>query len=250
MQRAWLIACAAVAAALAMAPAAAQGPDVDEIVAKHVAARGGLEKLKAIQTIKITRTVATPFSNLRLVVYRKRPALYRAEQGPAEPGAPLTPRGINATDAWDVQGGKVVLRPAPLAAEGRDLDADFDGLLVDWREKGHTVVYNGRETRPSGQTHKLTVTTRNGATRTIYLDAATYLDRRHTGVLNMPGGRQADVVIDFDNWREIGGVKFPFDISEERTGKQPVQSLVTYTEAIEVNVPLDDALFATPAPKG
>ena len=33
---------------------------------------------------------------------------------------------------------------------------------------------------------KLTVTLKSGLVRTIYLDAKTYLDRRHTGVLNLP----------------------------------------------------------------
>ena len=37
-----------------------------------------------------------------------------------------------------------------------------------------------------------------------------------------------------------------FDITEERTGKEPVVTLVTYTEKIEVNVPMDDELFAMP----
>ncbi len=66
-------------------------------------------------------------------------------------------------------------------------------------------------------------------------------------MLNLPGGRQFDVTIDFDNWRDVEGVKFPFDITEERTGKEPVVTLVTYTEKIELNVPMDDALFAPPA---
>jgi hypothetical protein len=154
---------------------------------------------------------------------------------------------VNAQDAWDtVQGGKIVTRAAQAAAETRELDADFDGLLVDWKEKGHTVTYEGRESLPGGDVHKLKVVTRSGAARLIYLDAKTYLDRRHTGVLNLPGGRQFNVSIDFGNWREINGVKFPFDINEDRTGKEPAQSFVTYTEKIEVNVPMDDALFATP----
>ena len=54
-------------------------------------------------------------------------------------------------------------------------------------------------------------------------------------------------MIDFGNYREVDGVKFAHDITEERTGKEPVQSLVTYTEKIELNVPMDDAIFAPPA---
>lgn len=80
--------------------------------------------------------------------------------------------------------------------------------------------------------------------RTIYLDASTYLERRQTGTLNLPGGRQFNIVVDFDNYREVGGVKFAHDINEERTGKEPVQSLVSYTDKIEINVPMEDGIFA------
>jgi hypothetical protein len=229
---------------LSAAQAAAQS--VDDLIARHIEARGGYEKLKAITTIRMTRLVATPFSDIRVVIYKKRPSLYRAEQGPARSDAPLVPRMVNAEGAWDVIGGKVVERPAPAAAETRELDGDFDGLLVDWKEKGHVVTYVGRERLPSGDTYKLKVRTRSGAERTIHLDATTCLERRQTGVLNLPGGRRFNVVIDFDNYRETGGVKFPLDITEERTGTEPVQSLVIYTENVEVNVPMDDALFGPP----
>jgi len=48
------------------------------------------------------------------------------------------------------------------------------------------VVLVGRETLPGGETYRLTVMLKSGLVRTIYLDAKTYLDRRHTGVLNLP----------------------------------------------------------------
>ena len=67
-----------------------------------------------------------------------------------------------------------------------------------------------------------------------------------SSVLNLPNGRRFDITINYDNWRDVDGVKFPFDIIEERTGKEPVVTLVTYTERIEVNVPMDDGLFAVP----
>ena len=233
---------------IGLSPSASWAQTVEEIVTRHITARGGREKLAAVQTVKMTRTVATGIgTTLRVIVYRKRPALMRVEQGPAQPGAPMTPRGINAEAVWDMVQGKVVPRTPQLAAEAREVDADFDGLLVDWREKGHAVVLAGREPMPAGDTYKLTVTLKSGLVRTIYLDANTYLDRRHTGVLNLPNGRRFDITIDFDNWRDVDGVKFPFDIVEERTGKEPVVTLVTYTEKIEVNVPMDDSLFLAPA---
>ena len=235
------------AAALAFLPATAAAQTVDDLVAKHIAARGGIDKLKAIQTLKITRTVATGIgNNVKVVIYKKRPQLYRGEQGPATPGATLVPRGVNENDAWDTAQGKIVTRPEPAEAETRDIDADFDGLLIDWKEKGHTVTFEGREKLPAGEAFKLKVKLKSGGERIVYLDSSTFLERRQTGVLTLLNGRKLNTVIDFSNWREINGVKFPFDITEDRTGDQPAQSLVVYTEKIEVNVPMDDALFATP----
>ena len=246
------------AALVVVCAAPLRAQSVDDVIARHIAARGGIEKLRAIQTLKITRTVVTPFSTINLVAYKKRPNLYRAEQ--AAPGQPSIARGVNAEGAWDGgPGGKAVMRPQGLGAEMRDLEADFDGLLIDWQAKGHTVTLDGKVPMPPGEAYKLTVKTKSGAERTIYLDATTYLDRRHTGVLNLPPSpaavkqlgdaappRRFDVVIDYGGWRPVEGVMFPFDLSEERTSNEPVQSLVSYTKSIEVNVPLEDAFFATP----
>jgi hypothetical protein len=239
---------AAALGAAAFMPIESKAQSLDEIVAKHIEARGGKEKLKSIQTVKLTRTVATGIgSPIKVVVYKKRPNLVRLEQGPTQPGATLIPRGISGDAVWDTVQGKPVARPAQIAAEARDVEGDFDGLLVDWKEKGHAIALDGREKLPGGEAYKLIATLKSGLKRTIYVDAKTHLERRHTGVLNLPGGRQFDVTITFDNWRDVEGVKFPFDITEERTGKEPVVSLVTYTEKIELNTPMDDAIFAMPA---
>jgi hypothetical protein len=239
-----LIAAAALLFGLTASSASAQ--TVDEIVARHIDARGGYEKLKAIQTIKITRTVATEFSNIKVVIYKKRPQLYRSDQGPV--GQPPTARGINADAAWDTApGGRVTLKPAQMAAEARDIDADFDGLLVDWKAKGHTVTLEGKEPMTAGDAFTLKVTTKSGIVRFIYLDTTTYLDRRHSGVRNLAPNSPVNSVMDFGGWREIDGVKFPFDISEERIGRALTTALATYTEKIELNVAMEDGLFATPA---
>jgi hypothetical protein len=238
----------ALAVVATLLPIQGQAQSLDDIVARHIEARGGKEKLKAVQTVKLTRTVATGIgSPIKVVLYKKRPNLVRLEQGSTQPGAALIPRGISADAVWDTVQGKPVARPAQIAAEARDVEGDFDGLLVDWKEKGHTITLDGREKLPGGEVYKLQATLKSGLKRTIYVDAKTFLERRHTGVLNLPGGRQFEVTITFDNWRDVEGVKFPFDITEERTGKEPVVSLVTYTEKIEINPPLDDAIFAMPS---
>lgn len=233
-----------VCSVLAAAPGAAQ--TVDEIVGRHVEARGGAQKLGAIKTIRITRTIATPFTRVDVVIHRKRPNLVRIEQTPV--GGTPTVSGINADAVWDpAGGGKIALRPEPLAAQAREVDGDFDGdLLVDWQAKGHKVTLDGREKLGGTDTWKLTVTTPAGAVREIYLDASTYLDHQHVGSMPLPGNRTREFTITYGNWQEVEGVKFPFDADEERREGPINQSLATYTHKIELNVPMDDALFKTP----
>lgn len=225
---------------------AASAQTVDEVVARHVAARGGEAKLKAIHTIKITRTIGTPFNRVNVVSYKKRPSLLRIEQAPA--GQPPIARGVNADAAWDTTPRGVTLRSAALAAETREIDADFDGdLLVDWKAKGHKVTLDGKEAIGGADTYKLTVTTPSGVVRTINLDAATYLDVQHAGTVNINPTRKYTFVTTFVTWKDVEGVKFPFDIDEERVDPQTTQSFATYTHRIELNVPMEDSLFATPA---
>jgi hypothetical protein len=243
----------ALAASMSWLAAAASAQTVDELVSKHIAARGGYEKLKAINTVKITRTVGTPFTTVRVVIYKKRPNSIRWEQTPKGQTTAM-PRAINATAAWDLTQGKVVTRPETIAVEGRETDGDFDGLLVDWKEKGHTVTFEGKDKVGMTDAYKLKVTTRGGTVREVYLDATTFLEAQIVGKVRQPAMdprtkeyRFNDTIMVFSDYRDINGVKYPFAIDEERTGGGITQSFAHFTEKIEVNVPMDDSLFATPA---
>jgi len=244
------LALTAVIGVLSAAGASAQ--TVDELVSKHVAARGGYEKLRAVSTMKITRTVATPFTNVQVVIYKKRPDLIRWEQTPKGQTEAI-PRAINATGAWDLAQGKVMMRPDTLAVEGRETDGDFDGLLIDWQKKGHTVTLEGKAKVGTADAYKLKVTTKGGTVRDVYLDADTFLEAQIVGKVRLPAidprtkeHRFNDTTLVFSDYRDVNGVKFPFAIDEERTGGGITQSFATFTDKVELNVPIDDSLFAAP----
>jgi hypothetical protein len=249
-----LFALAASFSLLAGAPAAAQ--TVDELVARHIEARGGYDKLKAINTIKITRTVATPFTSVEVITYKKRPNLVRFEQTPKGQTTAI-PRAVNATAAWDTVQGKIATRPDVLAIEAREIDGDFDGLLVDWKAKGHTVTLEGKEKVGTADTYKLRVTTKGGTVRDVYLDATTYLETQIVGKARLPQMdpktkefRFNDTTFVFSDYRDVNGVKFPFAVDEERTGGPITQSFASFTSKIELNLPMEDSLFDAPAQGG
>lgn len=220
-------------------PAAAQ--TVEEIVQRHVEARGGA-RLKDVNAIRLVRTYGTFGANIPVTITKKRPGLYRSDQ--ALPGRPEIARGLDPAGAWESIGGKVTRRPADQETELRETEADFDGFLVDYKAKGHSVTHEGRQRIGGIDTHKLKVTLRSGAVRHVYLDAATYLDRRHEGTI-IVGDARVPLILTFGDWRDVGGVKFPFAIDEERVSYPP-QTFAIYTERIEINPAVDDAIFAMP----
>lgn len=213
-----------------------------DLIAKNLAARGGVEKIKAITSLRITRTVGTPFSNITVVMLRQRPNQLRIEQTP--PGRPTTSRIISAAGAWDETPQGWTARPAPVAAELLELDGDFDGFLIDYEQKGHRAEYIGLEPAGGKPAHHLKFTLKSGAERHVYLDPATFLERRHTGRFTLPNNQKVDVILDFSDWRDVNGVKFPFAIDEDRDAMG--QTYAIYVESIEVNIPIEAATFTPP----
>src|SRR6185436_8355330 len=91
-----LAAIAAMAASLsaqtpaqATTPAPPQSMSVDEIVAKHLATKGGAEKWKTIQTQKMTGVAVSQGFQLDMTVYAKRPNVSRQELTIQIPGQPV-----------------------------------------------------------------------------------------------------------------------------------------------------------------
>ncbi|HEV2717494.1 MAG TPA: hypothetical protein VGU64_19660, partial [Terriglobales bacterium] len=109
----------------------------DELVAKNIAAKGGIEKIKAIKTVRMTGKLdgAGGFTGL-VGQQNARPNLVRET---------FTLQGMTQVQAYDGSLGWQI-RPfggrkdPQLMGEDdlRDLliDADFDGPLVDYKEKG------------------------------------------------------------------------------------------------------------------
>jgi hypothetical protein len=187
--------------------------------------------------------VATLFTDIELVIYKKRPNLYRSEQK-ANSSPTTIVRGFGEI-AWESAGGNTTVREGAGPVEQREVDADFDGFLVDYRDKGHAIAFEGTQRVGGADAYKLKVTMKSGAVRYVYLDAATLLERRHETTIEIAPNRRVATTIDFSDWRDVGGVKFPFAIEEERDA--PGQTFVHYTRRIEVNVPMEDALFRMPS---
>jgi hypothetical protein len=231
------------AGAVLALPAGAQ--TVDEVLAQSFEARGGLDRLKAIQTIRVTGRMSMGPTEAPMVIERKRPGSFRAE---------LTVQGALVVQAWDgatawgispMGSGEPEALPAE-AAEAMADEADVDGPLVDYRAKGHQVTLLGRERLEGGDAYKLEVRKKGGTVEYHFLDARSYLPVRIEGKRTIRGTPIESESI-LGDYREAGGVLWPHSIRSGAKGRPETQALTV--DKVEVDPVLDDARFRMPSTK-
>jgi outer membrane lipoprotein-sorting protein len=236
--------CFGILAAAILVPAV-WAQTADEIIAKNIQARGGSDKLKSVQSIKSTATIAMgPGMEAPGVLIQKRGKLARLE---------FTIQGLTAVQAYD---GKNAWQIMPFmgkkdpelmsADEAKEVEemADLDGPLVDYKSKGHQVELLGKEKVEGTDAYKLKVSLKNGDVQTLYIDADSFLQIKEETKRTVRGTEQ-EVESSIGDYKEVNGIIFPFAIESGIKGSADKQKL-TITK-IELNVPADDSIFKMPA---
>jgi outer membrane lipoprotein-sorting protein len=219
----------------------------EELVNKNIQARGGLDKIKSAKTRLTTgkvmgggrRRVSAAFKQMNM-----RPNLVRTN---------LSLQGMTAVQAYDGSAGWLTQpfrgrKDPQLMGEDnlRDLllDADFDGPLVDYAEKGSRIEYLGHAEVEGDDALRLRVTLKNGDIVYCYFDPDTYLEIRKE-IQQFIRGSVRERVVDLGSYKPVDGVMYPFSISEGSKSNPGAQA--TTIEKIAVNVPFQDSDFALPA---
>lgn len=224
--------------------AAAGAETADDVIAKFVAARGGMEKIKAIQSLDMTIKANQQGVEFPGKLEWKRPGKMRLE---------MTIQGKTMVQAYDGKTAWTVMpflgSPDPQvmsADDAKDVveQADMDGPLVDYKSKGNAVELVGRDEVDGSPAWKLKVTLKNGDTGYVYIDTETGLNVRETAKRKQQG---SEIEIDSyqTNFKPVEGVMFPFAIENKVGGKSMGQFTI---ESVKANVPLDDKIFAMPPP--
>lgn len=227
--------------------AAASAQTVDDVVRRYLDARGGLSRLRAVESLRLSGSMVRGGVSTRFVIELKRPDRMRTDF--SVEGRPFV-RAYDGKTAWTqppLPGEPARPMDAEEAAEAR-AQADVDlSPLVDAAAKGYAVELVGRDRLPGGDTWKLVVRGKGDPPRTLQLDARTHLvvqveDRRTVD------GQPVDFVTEVGDYRPVGGLVFPhrFEVGPRDSGER--QRLLV--EKVEVNPPLDDARFAMPTPAG
>lgn len=223
-----------------IAPAAG-AQTLDEVLAKHAAARGGVEKWRAVNSLIVSGTEVA-FSNAGPFVFEwRRPESFRLEQTML--GMKIV-YGHDGSATWwihpPLQVEKPAAIPAPQAVLARHV-FELESPLVDAAAKGNKVELLGKEPLDGQPAFKLKVTRKDGAEETWYLDPSTYLElARFDRTFDLP--QPTDRWTYYSDFRAVDGLVIAHRQEQEFT----IRHISFTVEKVQVNPEIDAGRFAMP----
>jgi outer membrane lipoprotein-sorting protein len=230
---------------LLLLPTTAAAQTAEDIVKKALDARGGVDKLKGVQSERLTGRIS--FSRGvegTFVVELKRPLKMHVE---------ITIEGQKVIRVYDGKSSGWTINPfagtndvQPMSSE--DLknisdESDFDGPLMDYKAKGNQVELAGKEKLDDKPVYRLKLTNKNGDIRFYLFDASSFLLLKWEGI-HKTGDQELPWESFFSDFHEVQGLKYPFRIDQGSPGTEIKQTLTT--EKIEIDPQIDDSHFTKP----
>jgi outer membrane lipoprotein-sorting protein len=220
--------------------------DARDLIDRAIAAKGGLERLRAIKSITaVTQArMTSPEGQIQAesTTYLQYPNRMRVETKMAEAVIVQT---FDGSRAWvkDRMGTHEV--PERMI---RDLDATFKRDTVAALLAAHDGTLRARllpDTKDgAGKVRRaLELTALDVEPFVLNIDPDTGLVVRQTYVAGGPGSPLVEEV--FGDYREVEGVQIAFTAVVSQGGQQVLERRVT---SIRINAPLDPTLFQRPAP--
>ncbi|HEY8051690.1 MAG TPA: hypothetical protein VIE42_02670 [Steroidobacteraceae bacterium] len=218
-----------------------------ELAARNVEAKGGIDKLNAIHSLRLSGKLRVNADTLELglVTLVRRPDSIRYEALLQD----LTQvQAYDGKQAWQInpfQGRKDPEKLSADDAKGLAEDAaDFNGALVDYQKKGYTLDYLGTEDIDGTDAHKLRVTRTNGDVTYVYLDPDAFLEIR-TVNRRIEHGVPNETITDYGDYEKVNGVYVA--LARESWPKGASNHQKVQYDKVQANVAADDGVFALPA---
>jgi outer membrane lipoprotein-sorting protein len=252
-------------------------------VDKNVAARGGLQAWRAVQTLTLTGKLGAG-GNQRATLSVPAPEGHKAQKAvmpqrpveevqlpfvmelkrPSKVRFELQFKGQTAIQVFDgTQGWK--LRPflnrndvepfSPEEMKTASAQGELDGLLIDYAAKGTQIESDGTEKVEGRDTYKLKLTLKSGDVTHVWVDSQTFLEAKVQGRPRRLDGTDHSVEVYYRDYRPVNGLQIPFvletrvlPVAKTATGFRdtPVPPEKIVIEKVTVNPKLDDSQFAKP----
>jgi outer membrane lipoprotein-sorting protein len=221
---------------------AAQAVTVDDVIARNLAARGGAEKLRSLNSVKITAVVTAQGMELPMTSWAMRPNRLRRDTKFQDQNIVMA---FDGKTVWNINPMTGSTAPQEVTGPQADLtrdEATFDPLFLTYKERGHTIELVGTETVDGTEAYHLKVTKKNGSIEHYYLNAATALEMRTVSTLER-NGMTAEVTTDLGDYQTVDGMQVAFSMKQSMRGNLVAQVKL---QKVEFNVRIEDDLFRMP----
>ena len=238
----------------------------DDIVAKYVAALGGMEKLKTVKTLYMEGSQEMMGNEMTVRITKEQGKLSRREFDMAGATGFFL---VTDKEAWNYMPMRAQ-QPTQMPAEalpGMQSELDIFGPLVNYAEKGNTVELVGKDSANGKSCFKLKMTNASGRDMSYWIDDATYLLVQSTarggfmgggrrgggGGGGEPGGNaggpprqereRRERFMLYNDYKPVDGILFPHNIEMYVPGGEgPVGGGTTF-DKIEINKPVKPELY-------
>jgi hypothetical protein len=207
----------------------------DEIVDKYVTALGGKEKMAALKTVKMTGSMSVQGADVAIVATRKHMVGSRTD---------ISVMGmenfqlVTPDKSWSFMPVQGQSSPEELPEDQHKSmvnQLDVQGALVNYKEKGHTVEYKGKETVDGTECYKLAVVFKTGKKSTYYINTKTDRLFKSTSTVSR-NGEEMEISTSFSDYKQNkDGYWFAYSTTTP-------QGELSYS-LVETNVPVDDSVF-------
>lgn len=219
-----------------------QAQTVDEILKKYFETTGQ-DKMVKVKTMTTTGKMSQGSMDLPFLLYNSRPLNLRME---------LTFQGqkiiqvFDGTNGWMINPMTGSMAPQdmpPVMIKQMKEQADMDGMLYNYKEKGSTLEFAGKEEMEGTEVYKLKLTNKDGDITYFYIDTDSNILLKTTAKRSIQGNEIEGSTL-YGNYQMVEGIAVPFSITSVASG-QPGAEIIL--EKVEFNKEVPDSLFSKPA---
>ncbi len=208
----------------------------DEIVNKHIEARGGKASLDKLQTVVMEGSMSAQGVTVNMVFTKVMGKLSRED---------ISVMGMNGFDLTTDKEGWTFMpfkgQTTPVEKTGDALKEAQKGLgtfsndmLIGYQANDNKLELQGKEDISGTDCFKLKLTSKSGDSSTYYIDPFTYQIVRIISVKQF-NGQSIHVSVDLSDYKDVDGLKFPFSMGMP-------QGMIVFT-SIKVNQPVDEKKY-------
>ncbi|HLT71433.1 MAG TPA: hypothetical protein VKZ75_02215, partial [Cyclobacteriaceae bacterium] len=207
---------------------------VEKVIQDYIQALGGLEKINAVNSYKVSSKASVPGAELVINNYWKKPNKISVEIS-ANGNLFQTVKSDGKEVSIEMMGQK---SPVDDATREQTLFESYIVPELVYEKAGVTLKLQGVEKVEDKDAYAIEYTYPSGSTATSYFDTESGLKIKSVRVVKTPQGEVTQSTR-YADYEEKGGVKFPQTVTQD-VGPQTLKMEVT---SMEVNVPVEEEVF-------